>query len=156
VTPEEYAEFRRAGHSRPAGGTPRDPEADRLYQIYASWTIQLHSYVGRVLGRHIDCEFFPEQYIFKLYGGQGEVGLMDVYAFHTTPGITRPQGERTETVALPRPAEHPTKERLDQVFRELCLAAARVLEITLEKPRLEPALKDKKHAFLSWRKRRRH
>lgn len=146
MTPEEYEEFQRLGKQRPSGG-PTNPEADRLYKLYAGWTGQLHFWVGKELGRHVDCEFFPEKFLFKIYGGFGQPAALDVYAFHTVPGISRPAGERTEVVRLPRPETHPSKDELDRVFRELCLAAARVLEIEVEAP--------KKHAFLARPKRRR-
>lgn len=109
-------------------------EETRLSNIYGRWTAQLNVWTAKQLGRHIDCQFFPDKWIFRVYSGYAQEG--DIYALHTVPTISRPPGERFETIPLPRPNEHPTDTRLEEVFRRICLAAARVLELDLQKPRL--------------------
>lgn len=129
-----------------------DPK--ELYKVYADWTGQLHYWVEKNLGRHIDCEYFPDSYQFKIYSGWAKPtstdfalsGAGDVIPISTVPNLTRPWGENTELIHLPKPQEEPTKADLDEVFRQLCLAAARVLEIDLKKPQLG-APEEKKHAF---------
>jgi hypothetical protein len=118
-----------------------DPKA--LYKIYANWSGQLHHWVGTRLGRQIDCEFFPNEYVFKIYSGHARaigtrfaIAEDQVIPLSTVPNLERPQGERTVTVQLPRPESDPSQEVLDEAFRQLCLAAARVLEIDLGKAKL--------------------
>jgi hypothetical protein len=125
-----------------------DPK--ELYKVYADWTGQLHHWVETKLGRHIDCEYFPETYQFKLYSGWAqatatEFALTDsgLLPLSTVPNLTRPRGEAAITIQLPRPEADPSREDLDNAFRGLCLSAARLLEIDLGKPKLE----EKKHAF---------
>lgn len=101
-----------------------------LYAIYAKWTGTLHFYCVRELDRHIDCEYLPDTYQFKLYSGFAEE------SYGTVPGLTRPPGERSETVKLYRPEDHPTYEQLDELFRQICLAAARVLRVQLGRKEL--------------------
>jgi hypothetical protein len=113
-----------------------------LYEVYARWSGELHFWVTKHLGRHIDCEFFPApDWTFKLYGGEaqrgptefieGEQGFIGI---STVPKLIRPPDERTETIFLPRPEDDPTQRDLDDVFRLLCLAAARLLRVKLAKP----------------------
>jgi hypothetical protein len=125
-------------------------DSNELYKIYADWTGQLHHWVQTKLGRHIDCEYFPDSYQFKLYSGSAEP-TRTTFAFNedsilpisTVPNLARPSGEAAITVQLPKPEEDPTRADLDEAFRGLCLAAARLLEIDLKRPQLE----EKKHAF---------
>lgn len=100
-------------------------DPNELYKVYAAWSGQLHFWVERQLERHIDCEFCPApDWLFKIYSGQAEID----------PGwrvanLTRPPHERSDTIRLPRPEEDPTREELDETFRAICLAAARLLRI---------------------------
>ena len=96
-----------------------------LYQIYSKWTGELHFFCVRNLGRHLDCEYFPDQHQFKVYSGYA------VESFGTVPGLTRPEGERSLSVELLRPEDDPTREDLELLFKEICLAAARVLKVPL-------------------------
>lgn len=133
-----------------------DPQ--ELYQIYAKWTGQLHSWVDSRLGRHIDCEYFPDKYEFKVYSGWAGKGPLEIVGggigISTVPNLQRPTGERSATIVLPRPENDPTQAELDNVFRALCLAAAQVLELDLGKPRLPDSPSPKKHASLAPAKKR--
>jgi hypothetical protein len=122
-------------------------EPDELYKVYAAWTGELHFYVVRELNRHVDCEFFPDSWKFAIYEGHVQDGYIGGYGDLpvTVPGLHRPAGEAREVIQLPRPQDNPTKAQLDGVFRDLCLAAARVLAIDLGKPKL--AAPEKKHAL---------
>ena len=102
-----------------------------LYRVYYRWTGQLHQLVGSQLGEHVDVEFFPDDWRIRVYSGAAQdrpIGWLS-----TTPGFTRPAGEALETILLPRPEDHPTPEQLDDAFRALCFAVARVLEIPVAK-----------------------
>jgi hypothetical protein len=109
----------------------------QLYETYAAWTGQLHFYADKYLGRHIDAEYFPAIYEFRLYSGEAKEKELAVWGFSTVPSMTRPLGEATVTIKLPRPEDNPTPEQLEEVFRGICMAAARVLAIDLGKPKLE-------------------
>jgi hypothetical protein len=124
-------------------------DSKELYKIYADWTGQLHHWVQTKVGRHIDCEYFPDSYQFKLYSGWAraqdtEFALTDkgLLPLSTVPNLTRPRGENWILINLPKPEEDPSQAELDEAFRGLCLAAARLLEIDLKRPQLE----EKKHA----------
>jgi len=112
-----------------------DPE--QLYRIYSTWTAQLHRWAVAHLGEHIDCEFFPIDWKFKVYSGYAQAG--DIYLFHTVPTVGRPRKERSQTIKLPTPAEDPTQAELDETFRAICLAAARVLRIDLSRGKRLPS-----------------
>ncbi len=122
--------------------------AQELYQIYSGWTGTLHFWVIRELGTHLDCEYFPDSYQFKLYSGFVEESTSS----SGIPGLSRPEGERSETIRLLRPEDRPAPEDLDNLFKEICLAAARVLEIRVGRKALpqssreksSPALKESK------------
>ena len=124
-----------------------------LYETYAAWTGSLHFYADKYLRRHIDCEYFPAIYEFRLYSGEAKEKELQVWGFSTVPTMTRPLGEATVTINLPRPEDDPTPEQLEQVFKEICLAAARVLEIDLGKPKLDAPNNDEK-SMLALPKRR--
>jgi hypothetical protein len=123
-----------------------DPK--ELYKVYADWTGQLHHWVQTRLGRHIDCEYLPDSYQFKIYSGWAEAEptsfTADLIPLSTVPNLIRPKGEAQVTVQLPRPEADPSQADLDAKFRQLCLATARLLEIDLKRPQLE---EEKKHAF---------
>lgn len=119
-----------------------------LYEVYASWTGQLHFYCERVLGRHLDCEFFPSEHKFRLYSGRAQDAEIGGYGPlpSTVPGFVRPEGELAFSLDLPRAEAKPTQTDLDVVFLDLCRAAARVLEIDLGKSRLpEKHASDESH-----------
>lgn len=100
-----------------------------LYDIYSKWTGELHFYILRELDRHIDAEFFPDLYQFRIYSG-----FVEEYTTATgIPGLARPQGERSETIELLQPGDNPTQEDLDLLFKFICLAAARVLKLKVGK-----------------------
>lgn len=104
-----------------------------LYETYSRWTGELHFYAVRELGAHLDCEFFPDQYEFKVYSG-----FVEEYTTNSgIPGLARPPGERSETVKLLRPENNPTKADLDQLFRTICLAAARVMKVKVARAELQ-------------------
>lgn len=137
--------------------------AEELYRTYAAWSGQLHFYCVKELGRHVDVEYFPSDYFFRVYSGHGEDQVMTTGLFGTTvPGLRRPEGERSALVRVPRPEANPSQEDLQEAFRALCLAAARVLEADLGKERLPkskapveaPRLPEKKHASKPRKKRR--
>lgn len=118
-----------------------DPK--ELYKVYADWTGALHYWVEKQLSRHIDCEYFPDSYQFKIYSGWAKpiptsfaIKEESMLPISTVPNLTRPPGETFELIQLPRPESDPSQAELDAKFRELCLAAARVLEIDLGKARL--------------------
>lgn len=126
--------------------------AQDLQDLYYSWTGKLHFYLVKELGRHADVEYFPNQYVFRIYSGHLESIL-------GTVRFGRPEGERSATVQVPRPEQNPSQAELDEAFRALCVAAARVLEIDVGKKRLSAenapqSLPGKKHAFLPDRRRR--
>jgi hypothetical protein len=108
--------------------------AQELYRTYAAWTGQLHYYAVKHLGRHIDCEYNPDSYEFQVFSGHAEDA--PVGAFQTVPAFVRPPGEERAIIRLPRPEENPSSEQLDEAFRQICLAAARVLGVDLDKPKL--------------------
>ena len=97
-----------------------------LYDIYSKWTGELHFFVIRNLGEHLDCEYFPSDYQFKVYSG-----WVEEYSTNAIPGLSRPPGERSETIQLLRPEDNPSQEDLRQLFRTICLAAARVLKLEI-------------------------
>jgi hypothetical protein len=109
-----------------------------LYEIYAKWTGELHFWCVRELDRHIDVEFFPSAYEFKLYSGYAE----EYSTSSGIPGLQRPPGERTETVRLLRPEQSPTQKQLETLFKDICLAAARVLDVRVGRARLEDRKQD--------------
>lgn len=107
-----------------------DPED--LYKIYAGWSRDLHQWCAKELGVHVDAEFFPIEWKFKVYSGMAnvEVSLFGV------PHLTRPGGERSFVLKLATPDQDPTPEELAKTFRNICLATARILEIDLGVPKL--------------------
>jgi hypothetical protein len=127
------------------GGDMTDKD---LYELYAKWTGYLHVWCNNCLGRHIDAEYFPAIYEFRLYSGEAKEKELQVWGFSTVPAISRPLGEASVTINLPRPEDDPSAEQLEQVFRGICLAAARILEIDLGKPKLEAsAPSNEKHSL---------
>ena len=125
-------------------------DSNELYKIYADWTGHLHHWVQTQLGRHIDCEYLPDSYQFKLYTGWAQAeetrfALQEdsILPLSTVPNLTRPRGEDSVLIQLPKPEQDPSQAELDEAFRGLCLAAARLLEIDLHRPQLE----EEKHAF---------
>jgi hypothetical protein len=96
-----------------------------LYQIYSKWTGTLHYWVIRELDTHLDCEYFPASYEFKVYSGFAE----EYTTNSGIPGLARPEGETSKTIKLLRPEDNPSEEQLRQLFRTICLAAARVLKV---------------------------
>lgn len=127
--------------------------AEDLYKIYAAWTGQLHFYCVKELGRHVDVEYFPNDYFFRIYSGHAEGSTFSFgygSASSIIPSLMRPACERSEIVKVPRPEDSPSAETLEEAFRALCLAAARVLEVQTGKAALpapnEPI--NEKHAFL--------
>lgn len=128
-----------------------DPLAQQLYQVYAGWSAKLHTWVETQLGRHIDCEFVPHTWEFKIYSGHAETSILGA----GIPRFTRPEVERMEIILLPRPEQRPDQEGLDLAFRTLCLAAARVLGLKPSKALAEASqaapepvklLRDSEHA----------
>jgi hypothetical protein len=105
--------------------------SEELYQTYAGWTARLHHWLGQ-RGRHVDCEYFPDTYEFRIYSGHAEIDISQ----SGLVGLVRPHSERFLTIALPKPQDHPTQRVLDDAFRQICFAAARVLEIDLGKLQL--------------------
>jgi Lar family restriction alleviation protein len=106
-----------------------DPK--ELYNVYANWTGRLHHWLGQ-RGRHIDCEYFPDTYEFRIYSGHAEIDISQ----SGLVGLVRPHSERFLTLALPKPQDDPTQRDLDDAFRQICFAAARLLEVDLGKPQL--------------------
>jgi hypothetical protein len=151
MTPEEQAEADRKAWDERAYKlqVERAVGVLDLYSIYSKWTGQLHHWVARELGKHIDVEYFPQDYLFKLYSGRAQD--RETTLFSTVPGLTRPSGEASAQVRVPKHNDNPTQAELDEAFRQLCLAAARVLGIDLDKPKLP----EKKHALKKAPKRRR-
>ena len=105
--------------------------SQELYQVYAGWTGRLHHWLGQ-RGRHLDCEYFPDSYEFRIYSGSARA---EISRFGTV-NLVRPDSERFLTLALPKPQDDPTQRDLDEAFRQICFAAARVLEIDLGKLQL--------------------
>jgi hypothetical protein len=135
------------GERRPpaSGGGGMDPVAERLYNIYAGWSGQLHHYCQHELGQDLDVEFFPADWEMRLY----PPNTLDIQISQCgIPGIVRPSDSRP--FRLPRPENDPTPEELDQAFRGLCYAAALVLKIKLGKGKLEdgPAHRSDPRALL--------
>jgi hypothetical protein len=116
-----------------------------LYEIYSRWSGELHFFTVRDLGRHVDCEYFPDTYEFKLYSGYAEDSLSG-----TVPTLIRPPGERSETVRLYRTADRPTQEQLTELFKTLCLAAARVLKIPVGRKQLEMSESGTENQYIAW------
>lgn len=115
----------------PASGAGLDPLTERLYNTYAAWTGQLHSFCQRELGQDLDVEFFPADWEMRLYAP----GTLDINISQCgIPGLVRPANARP--FRLPRPENDPTQEELDMAFRGLCYAAAVVLKIDLGKAKL--------------------
>jgi hypothetical protein len=109
---------------------------EELYKTYANWTAELHAWTRVHLGRHVDVEFFPDTYLFAIYSGSARGLMPDPVNYSTVPNLVRPVGETKVLIQLPRPKDDPTQAQLRVVFRDICLAAARVLEIDLKKPKL--------------------
>jgi hypothetical protein len=130
--------------------------SEQLYKVYAAWSGQLHFYVVKELGAHVDCEFFPDTWKFGVYSGYaqdaelGGFGALPV----TVPGLRRPARERKEVLQLPRPEDDPSPADLDKAFVDLCLAAARVLKLDLKKAQLPAPPEPKKHALPGRKKKR--
>lgn len=104
-----------------------------LYDVYSKWTGELHFWCVRELDRHLDVEYIPQEYLFKVYSGWAE-------EYSTTsgiPGLSRPLGERSETIALLRPRDNPSREELAELFKQICLAAARVLQLKIGRTQLK-------------------
>lgn len=105
---------------------------EELYDVYSRWTGELHFFAVRDLGAHLDCEYFPDQYEFKVYSG-----FVEEYTTNSgIPGLARPPGERFETIKLLRPEDNPGKRELDNLFKAICLAAARVLNVKVGRAEL--------------------
>jgi hypothetical protein len=116
-----------------------------LYKVYAQWSGQLHHWMVKELGRHLDVEFFPApDWLMKLYSGHAQERLVGGWGGATVPALRRPGEEARAVVRLPRPEDAPSPAQLDDTFREICLTAARVLEIDLGKPKLEAPKKRRK------------
>jgi hypothetical protein len=109
-----------------------------LYKTYANWTAELHAWTRVHLGRHVDVEFFPDTYKFAIYSGSARGLMPDPANYSTVPNLVRPAGEAKVIIQLPKPKDDPTHAQLRDVFRDICFAAARVLEIDLGKPKLAP------------------
>jgi hypothetical protein len=108
-----------------------DPATERLYNLYAGWTGQLHHYCTKELGQDLDVEFFPSTWEMRLYAA----GSLDLEISQSgIPGLVRPKDSRP--FRLPRPEDDPSPEELEQTFRALCYAAALVLKIDLGKRKL--------------------
>lgn len=103
----------------------------QLYNIYAKWTGQLHAWL-RTIGKDVDAEYFPDSYEFRIYSGRAEIDISQ----SGLVSLVRPHSERVATLALPKPQDDPTQADLDEAFRQICLAAARVLDIELGKLQL--------------------
>lgn len=106
----------------------------KLWNTYGTWTAMLNRWTAVHLGRHIDVEFVPDQWVMRLYSGYAQARNMSFGI--TVPGLERPPHEAAFTMKLPRFEDHPTQADLDEAFRQLCLGAARVLNIDLGKPKL--------------------
>lgn len=120
-----------------------EPEAERLYKIYASWSGGLHHWCATRLGVHVDAEFFPIDWKFKVYSGNAEV---DVSLFGV-PNMVRPAGELSFTMQLPTPDKAPTDQELDQTFKHICLATAKMLELDLGVKKLTGIRKPRKKTY---------
>lgn len=107
--------------------------AEELYRIYYQWTGKLHNWTASELEQNLDCEYFPDQYLFKVYSG----GVEERMTLSGIPGFSRPEGEREESIRLLRPEDNPSQEDLDRLFKAICLAAARVLGIRVARVRLK-------------------
>jgi hypothetical protein len=103
--------------------------AGELYRLYSAWTGQIHFYCNKHLGRHLDCEYFPNEYEIRMYSGWP---IADQAA--SVPKMIHIDG-KVGMVKLLTPAENPTAEDLEDLFRTLCYTAAQVLEIELFTPR---------------------
>lgn len=121
-------------------------EEQRLYDTYAAWTGQLHHYCVKYLGAELNVEFHPApDWEMRMWPGPLEeiqpMMLAGGGMMSSVPRIYRPP---TEPFPLPRPEQNPTKEELDRVFRDLCLAAAQVLKLDLGKRKLADGTGPKK------------
>jgi hypothetical protein len=101
-----------------------------LYDIYASWSGKLHFWVLQRLERTLSCEFEPDTWTFKMWPGAPDVSV----SMSGVPHVRAPKD--AYRVALLSPAQHPTGAQLDELFKQLCLAAARVLNIDLNRTQL--------------------
>jgi hypothetical protein len=110
--------------------------AEELYKLYSKWSGELHYFCMKELGRHVDVEYFPNDYYFGVYSGSGQDAVMTGWFGTTVPAVVRPPGEKSAKVQVPRPEANPSEADLQEAFRQLCLAAARVLEADLGKERL--------------------
>ena len=117
-----------------------EPEAERLYRIYSTWSGGLHHWCATRLGRHVDAEFFPLTWKFKVYSGNAQEEL----SLSGLPGLTRPKDELSFTLQLPKPEDEPTDSDLDKTFKNICLATAKMLELD--------ATEEKAHR-LTWERR---
>jgi hypothetical protein len=112
-------------------------EEQRLYNIYAGWTGSLHHYCVKYLGAELNVEFFPApEWHMKLYPGPLEEIPPMMAGTRMVSSVPRLYRPKADPFPLPRPEENPTQEELDRVFRDLCLAAAQVLQVDLGKRKL--------------------
>lgn len=125
----------------PSSDSGPDPNVQRLYDTYAAWTGQLHHYCERELRQSLDVEFFPDEWVMRLYPPNS----LDVEISRSgIPGLVRPA--EACVFRLLKPEADPSPEELEQSFRALCYAAALVLKIDLGKAKLGDGSKDTRGA----------
>jgi hypothetical protein len=101
------------------------PEEQKLYDLYSGWTKLLHAWCVEHLNANVNFEFFPDpDWKMQIYPGDSTEVEISQYG---VPSLVRP--ELKVTLALPKPQEDPTPGRLRNTFRNLCVCAARILNI---------------------------
>jgi len=106
-----------------------------LRRIYGSWSRNLHEWCLSQLGQRVDsyAHFGNPDWTFSIYSGRAVIEISDA----GIPRYVRPPGERSFTLILPRGRDNPSEEHVNEIFRQICLGAARVMQIDLGKVQLE-------------------
>jgi hypothetical protein len=105
-----------------------------LRRIYGNWSRNLHEWCLSQLGRRVDSfvHFGNPDWKFSVYSGRAEIEISDA----GIPHYIRPPGERSYTINLPRGRDNPTEEQINEIFRNICMGAARVMQIDLGRAQL--------------------
>lgn len=109
-------------------------KADEIDRQYCRWSNKLHLWVTERTGRPLSVQYFPlwqNEPKMRLFKGEPQYQISG----SGMPQLLPPSGVYVD-FPLPRPQDNPTQQILDETFKQLCLAAARLLEIDLGKPKL--------------------
>lgn len=104
--------------------------AGQIDQQYCQWSFKLHKWLFE-RGYAMNLQYFPSpDWKMRLFPGLAAFSV-------SMAGIPTLEPGRHEDILLPRPEQNPSQEDLDETFRQLCLSAARLLEIDLRNAKLD-------------------